>query len=561
MKKQLTFLVALSLLACSNTIAQATFFTKDSIDINNINAQLMVHGDMWWDPVAQVPKCEFPKGSGKHIGFASALWMSGYDAMGQLIVASQMYQRDTCEFWPGPLDTAGHITYATSQNWAKIWKVNRADINAFRALASHTTTNTPAAILTWPAAGNANAAGNGGVALTIAAGARMAPFVDLNSNGIYEPLAGEYPDIKGDQALWYVFNDNLAPHYISQTGSFKAEVHVMAYAYNRGSSIINNVVYYEYEIVNKSHFTWLNFRVGQFADMDLGYYADDYIGFDSVHRMGIQYTAGAADGASAGYPHGSYGTNAPVVGVSMVVMPGDAGSTYAPAGCFDYFNNDWGVIGNPTNGVQFSNYMRSMMRNGNHFNNDFAGYGTASSGMGTGAPVNYVFTGDPSDTSQWSECASNNHTGDRRFLISSNDFTMAPGQVQKVVMALVVTDTNQGGCPGVSFHDIKSVADTAWHYYYNPLPALGVAGAPAKNDAEVNVYPNPTSGILFIETAGNNVANEHIAIYNSIGQMINVPISGSGKKKEVSLTSFPAGMYYLLYRSGTTQQAIRFEKQ
>jgi hypothetical protein len=43
--------------------------------------------------------------------------------------------------------------------------------------------------------------------------------------------------------------------------------------------------------------------------------------------------------------------------------------------------------------------------------------------------------------------------------------------------------------------------------------------------------------------------------------MINVPISGSGKKKEVSLTSFPAGIYYLLYRSGTTQQAIRFEKQ
>jgi hypothetical protein len=43
--------------------------------------------------------------------------------------------------------------------------------------------------------------------------------------------------------------------------------------------------------------------------------------------------------------------------------------------------------------------------------------------------------------------------------------------------------------------------------------------------------------------------------------MINVPITGSGKKKEASLAAFPAGMYYLLYRSGTTQQAIRFEKQ
>jgi len=32
---------------------------------------------------------------------------------------------------------------------------------------------------------------------------KIAPFYDNNNDGIYDPMAGDYPQIKGDQALFF----------------------------------------------------------------------------------------------------------------------------------------------------------------------------------------------------------------------------------------------------------------------------------------------------------------------------------------------------------------------
>ena len=129
-------------------LAQAPFDVCDSVNINRINARVLVHGDVFHNLESNTPACEFPAGSGKHINFASSLWMSGYDSGGQLHVSAQTYRERGNDYWPGPLDTADTLTYATSQNWAKIWKVNRADIQLFQSMPVHTTMNTPLNILT-----------------------------------------------------------------------------------------------------------------------------------------------------------------------------------------------------------------------------------------------------------------------------------------------------------------------------------------------------------------------------------------------------------------------------
>ena len=537
--------------------AQSAFGTYETIDINRISARSMVHGNMWYDPIARTPQCEFPKGSGKYIGNASALWMGGMDLNGNFLAAVQTWGLLACDFWPGPLDSTGIISYSKSQDWAKIWKVNRTDIQAFQAMTTHTTSNTPLPILTWPASGNIFAAGNAGAALTISAGTAMAPFIDLNSNGIYEPLLGEYPDIKGDQALWYVFNDAcVLMHPAAQTLPLHVEVHVMAFAYNR-NTLIDNVVYYEYEVFNRSHKSYVGFRLGQFADMDLGYKADDFIGYDSVHRMAIQYSGTPMDGSSVGFPSNSYGAQAPVVGLSMVSLPGDAGSTYVPAGSFTYFNIDTGKIGNPTNGFDCYNYMRSLLKNTSHFTNDFAGKGHPTKGYGAGPDVNYVYPGDPSDTGNWSECSSGNTPGDRMFVISTNDITFSPGQKIKVAMALVTTDTNQGGCPAVNFHDVKQVADTAWYYYYNPLPKLAVENNTVNNKNIVSVYPNPATNQLTIKTEQN--AYTSFTITNSMGQiLLQQPINSA--QTNVDIKFLASGLYYISLKGAEGILARKFVK-
>jgi len=549
-------LTSLAFFILSNAVAQTPFTTCDSVNINRINARILVHGDMFWNPQEGVAACQFPAGSGKDINFVAALWMGGYDGSGQLHVSAQTYRQTGNDYWPGPL-TSDTLTYATSQNWAKIWKVSNSDIQSFLATATHTTTNTPQSILTWPGKGNTYAAGNAGAALTVSTG--MAPFVDLNGDGIYEPLDGEYPDIKGDQALWWVFSDNGPSHGQTNGKPFGMEIHAMAYAYNRGT-LIDNVIYFDYNLINRSSNTYTNTRLGLFDDIDLGWYDDDYIGFDSSHRMGVQYNGNNDDGAGGGFPYNSYGTHIPIVGMTMIVLPGDVGTSYIPAGSFIYFNNDASIIGNPVTDTQYNYYLNAQMNNGQHFTNDFQGPGIPCPAMGTGPNCNYVYTGDPSNAAQWSECGCNNTPGDRRFIISSNDMTLSPGSSQHIVMAFVTTNPDTlNGCPGASFDSLKIIADTAWTDYFNPPAVLtAVSNVTA---GSINIYPNPAHDVLYIQVTGSLPGDEQITIYNCIGQVMDLAIDYSGTKDGVNISSLPPGLYNVLYRKGNVQKIVKFLKE
>ena len=547
--------------------AQAPFTTMDSVDINNINAAVLVHGDMWWNPTTELAHCNFPNGSPKNIGFASAIWMSGYDAGGGLHVAAQTYRQNGNDYWPGPLDGSDTLTYATSKSWDRIWKVSRLNVQYFNSLPVHNIANTPASILTWPGVGNNYAVDSTGTPLTMYAGNTYAPFVDLNGNGVYEPLLGEYPDFPGDQALWWIFSDNGPAHTESNGKSLGVEVQTMAYAYNRGT-LIDNVIYYQYKIINRSANTYHNFRLGLWADMDLGYYLDDFIGFDSSYRLGIIYNGTGDDGASGGHPLNSYGTNMPQAGVTLISLPGDVGSAYIPAGSFDTYNNDNSDIGNPHIDSSYNYYLRAMQGNGVHITGPLPGthciyghFADTTTIFPTGSDVNYFFPGDPSDTGGWSECACGDVPGDRRFVLASNDFTVLPGSTNEVVMALVTTNLDSmHACPGTSFTDIKIVADTAWEVYHNPPAPITEAVSNLSSANNINIYPDPAHDKLYIENNGTQNGEASVTIYNTLGQVMNVAMSSSNATTTVSINELPAGVYYLQYRNGNEQKNVKFIK-
>jgi len=556
-RKLLSFLICI---CCARLSAQVPFSTMDSVNINNINAAVLVHGDLWWNPTTEVAHCEFPNGSQKNISFAGALWMSGYDGAGLLHVAAQTYRQTGNDFWPGPLDSSDTLTYAISQSWAKIWKVNRSDIQLFQALTVHDTINTPVDILTWPAVGNTYARGNGGAPLTLYPGNTYAPFVDLNGDGIYEPLEGEYPDVPGDQALWWVFSDNGPAHTQTNGRPLGVEIHAMAYAYSRGT-LIDNVVYYDYHIINHSANTYDNFRLGQWADMEIGYYYNDYIGFDSSHRMGICYKGDTCSTCFATTDN-PYGNKPPVVGISMVVLPGDVPPTYIPAGSFDYYNNDNSVIGNPSVDTEYDHYLRSKIKDGKHFKDDFFGPGIECNGYDSGLNTNYVFTGDPGNDTTWSECTCGNPPGDRRIVLASNDITLLPSSTNDFVLALITTNLDSlNGCPDVSFDSIKIVADTAWAIYYNPLPPVPAA---VNNVAAVNtisVYPDPAHNELYITDTRPQGGAISVTVYNTVGQLMNIATNYSNNNSVLDVSQLVPGMYYIVYRNGNKQQYAKFVKE
>jgi hypothetical protein len=270
MKKQVYLLASALLLGSTAAKAQATFNTAEVIDINNIRTTTLLHGDLWFDPRnGTEPLCEFPKNSGKHIMNRGAIWMAGYDKGNTLHVSAQTYRQSGNDYWPGPLNALGNSTMATITDWAKIWKINKTDVMTFLATPNRNTGNIPTPILEWPAKGNPYAKGNAGVQLTI--NAPMAPFIDVNKDGTYNPIDGDYPDMQGDQMLWWVFNDNGPTHNHSTNGGvpMQMEVHCKAFAYARNTQI-DNAIFYEYDIMNKSLNEYRDFRTGIFADVDLG---------------------------------------------------------------------------------------------------------------------------------------------------------------------------------------------------------------------------------------------------------------------------------------------------
>lgn len=551
-------LTALTIILALNgqALAQTPFGAKDYVDINNIKAAVLLHGDMNWDPAAQQSDCEFPKGSGIHLSNATSVWMGGFDDQNQLHVSAQTYRQTGNDFWPGPLDVNGNLDMATSTKWARIWKVNFIEIGNHVNNTNRAVNNTPKDILEWPAKGNPHAKGNGGAALSITTD--MAPFVDVNSDGSYNALDGDYPKIKGDQMLWWVFSDNGPTHDNTTSMPLHLETHACAYAYARGGGI-DNIVFYEMDIQNKSAWNYSGFRLAISADMDLGYPDDDYIGFDSARRLGYVYNGLIADGTGQ-VP--AYGNLVPVAGYTLLKMPGDAGTNYAPAGSFMTFNNDGSVRGNPQIPEEFYYYMTARFRDGQHLNDDFAGKGVNSSGRGPGPLSNYIFTGDPADTNTWSECNCSNYYGDRRFVLSTNDITINQNTGVSIAFALVTTDRGAGNtCPGLMLTGIKDITDTAWKYFNNP-PASRLSVHDIDSRSALQLHPNPADDILYIDwPQGTQSGEASLDVFDVTGRKMNVVHTAKSDKIKVDVSSLPPGVYSVRVGNGAQYAAAVFVKQ
>lgn len=465
------------------------------LDINNVRARLMTGGDMWWNIGQEVAAYEIPKNSGKSSQFAASCWIGGYDKQRQLKVAAQTYRQDGNDYWPGVLDKNAKITIDQCADWDRFWKVNKSTIIKFVEL-SKTGGSTESSefdvIKQWPAKGNSQVKGALGSIIDLDPTNTYANFVDLDGDGVYNPSKGEYPDIRGDQFIWWVFNDAGNVKQQSQTASMGIEVQTSAFAYS-SQDFLNNATFYNYRVINRGALTIDSTFISVWDDADLGYYQDDFIGCDTTRGLGILYNGVPNDGAQANYPVNSYGANPPQIGLDFfkgpkktITVNGVKRDTTLGMTIFTYYNNDFSNIGNPTNGVQIYNYMTGSIRNGDRFINDFAGPGIVSTGFGsTGTPVNAVFTGDPGDKTTWSECTCGNQPGDRRFIFSSGPFQLVPGAVNDITFGTIWAN-GAGGCPNTSFKAIKSIDDGAQALFDNDFKTIEGPEAPRLIVRELN---------------------------------------------------------------------------
>jgi hypothetical protein len=475
-------------LAASCTPASA----KTDLDINNVRTTIMTGGDMWWD--LTTAKYEIPKDGNAHSIFSGALWIGGLDAGGQLKVAGMTYRQTGNDFWPGPLDTTNiSIEGSTCVAYDRHWKITRKQVEDFVAYNEDPTTvpgySVPLVIQNWPGNGDAS----------LGQGRYLAPFVDVDGDGIYNWSAGDFPayDLKGtlgcskfqlfgDQCLWWVFNDKGNVHSETGAASIGLEIHAQAFAFSTNDEI-NNMTFYSYKIINRATISLNDTYFGQWTDADLGAFDDDYVGCDVARGLGYTYNGDADDGTSPVPSVGTYGANPPAIGMDFfegpLADPGDGidndrdGATdeigeQIIMSKFVYYNNDFSIIGNPENATHFYNYLSGFWKDGSPFT-----YGGNAYGGST--PCDYMFPGntDPDFVTPWDEATVGNVPADRRMMQSAGPFTLQPGAVNYITVGAVWARSANGG-PAASVQLMRTTDDKAQRLFDNCFRTLDGPDAP-----------------------------------------------------------------------------------
>ncbi len=496
------------------------------LSVNNVRTIIFSGSDMWWDLFGSsnawyaVPKVE-AKANFVNSNFAGNVWFGGLDAGGQLKLAAQTYRQDGIDFWTGPLSTVdASVTQDVCNKYDKIFKMTRKEVDDF--VADGTITQT---LRDWP--------GNGDI--TLNQDQQLAPYMDVDGDGMYNPSAGDYPDydvynslgkdnlgrckarLFGDETLWWVYNDNGDVHQATGGKPIGMEIRAQAFGF-KTTDEINNMTFYNYQLINRSSFTLFQTYMTVWTDADLGCYQDDYIGCDVKRGLGYIYNG---DNFDENCGSNGYGSFIPSLGCDFfqgpIADPGNGvdddhdGMTdelgeQMGMTKFLYYNNNIGAfiqqMSNPDNAQQYYQYMTGFWRDGSPFTCDVA------NGYGGAVQTDFAFPGNtyptsPCGPSNWQETAV---PADRRFLQSSGPFTLKPGAINYVTVGLPWARTSSAGSPKSSVDLLKLADDKAQNLFDNCFKVLNGPEAP---DMTIQELDNELILYFSNKASSNNYLNQY----------------------------------------------------
>lgn len=545
------------------------------LDINQAHAGVNSNGALFTNFTTFGPQFEVPANSNKHTFYADAMWIGGYDTSGLLHTAAQTYSQNGVDFFGGPVSSPSAYTTTFDNQWAQVWKINKSQIDSFVTWFANPSVypnyTIPAVITTWPGNGDSN---QGQATL-------LAPFIDLNANGIYEPLQGEYPCMKGDQMIFAIYNDDRNVHTETGGRKFKAEIHMTVYGFNRPGNWLDSAVFINYRVYNRSSDDYVNTFVGKWADFDIGAYGDDYIGSDVLRGMVYGYNGAVNDGGNSAPGTGTYGANPPAQGIMFLRGPqadtGDGidndydGSTdepgeYCKVNRFMYYNNDGSPMGNPTDTTQYYGYMNSYWRDTSPLTYGGNGYGgsTQAHFMFPGSSDPQGFGTNMQPQAAWDEASANLMPGDRRGVGTSGPFTFEAGEMLCLDYAYLYARGSNG--PASSVARLQQVADST-RYWYDPMPpcACNTISPTGINESltptrTVSLYPNPASTVVFVNYEVK-AANASWTITDITGRTVDTGLIAAGNSSSIYIGTLPAGIYTLRITDGQTIAQARLIKQ
>ncbi|MCH8547008.1 MAG: T9SS type A sorting domain-containing protein [Cryomorphaceae bacterium] len=224
-----------------------------SLSVNSLNAPLISSGIV-----------------GRDANNINHVKINGYNAMSFISplisgeVGGQEFSRHTQgNIYSEDISFSGPISNVYDYNYVRrydrVWKLTRAEVQNHKANYNDPNYVMPDDIRTWPGNGDYSK-GEGHI---------LAPYEDVNNNGLYEPELGDYPIIKGHEAVYVIFSDKRGSIDLMPWATL--EYHLMMYAFDSTEiPALDKTVFLNYRVFNRGSSTVNNARFGLYANWSIG---------------------------------------------------------------------------------------------------------------------------------------------------------------------------------------------------------------------------------------------------------------------------------------------------
>ncbi|RPI13037.1 MAG: T9SS C-terminal target domain-containing protein [Ignavibacteriae bacterium] len=486
------------------------------------------------------PGFEWPKGTGQYAVFTAGLSCGAY-VQGSLREFMSSFKGELALGYI--IDSSG-FPKAVSDFRFKIWKVSRTDNHI----------NNPD-WLNW--------------GLMIPYGA---PYIDVNHNNTYEPLI-DTPGVRNaSQTIFMCLTDGYpGEHKIGEgfgggTAPMYAEVRLTAWCYDLPG--LQDVQFMKWQVINKNNYLWDSTYFAIISDPDLGFAGDDYVGCDTIRRLGFCYNGDNNDEGSY-----SYGINPPAVGFKLLHTKNNQNISMSSFISVPSTSSPSPACEKPPYGETLPAYymMQGIKKDRTpwvvppggsaSYVTKFCYSGDPETGMGwnEGVPGNpsgcVLNCGGPN--SYYGNIVSVNPLGNRFMLLSlgSNLLIINPGDTQIIIAAQLIA---RGSNYLNSVTKLKQLSDFAQHYY-DSVSVIGVNNISYYVPEQYKLYQNypnpfnPSTKMAFAVTGsplerGKGGKQVKLVIYDILGKeiatLINEQLKPGTYEAEWNGSNYPSGVYF-----------------
>lgn len=525
----------------------------DSLDINQVRSTLNADGRLFYNPFANRNFHVLDSIPIQTI-FTSGLWIMA-DSVGKRMLASQVfYSTIENEFRPGPVNNTG---LTDSLKYYRVWKIDRAEIDYHIANYNQPNYTADLSITNWPAHGDT----------ALGEAYHLAPFVDLDGDGNYEPADGEYPCIRGDQALYAITTDQRdSAHTINiqdAEGNLDIEVHTMLYAYNNtGIPLLDTTVFVNFRLINRSSFDYDSLTVGFWNDFDIDKSSqNDFLGVDVQRQLVFGYDANMTN---------TYLSTPPAQGVVLLKgmdswfdgmdndFDGLIDEPSERAGMFRsmFYYNTFGPIGNPEIAIDYFNLLNSEAQMGFKLRHDFSsGFGFFGNFPRTYHP--FPANTNPSQPANWTAHDAGLFGGDIRGIAITGPMTLPSGFSTSMDYAFVYARNAQRN--NIEVIDLlKENVDDVKDWWRSSFfdCSLNVTVQENEDNSTILIYPNPTDNLVQIEVKSYSDKTQY-TVLNSMGQIIQ---SGTPNNSsfQIDVSDWSPGLYFIRFLNNGRAHTSRF---